>query len=446
VSLQKGGFVFSAPNYHAIRRLVKNQRARFSEGDVLVLFGELFQRGYANGLVEEAERRGMKIVRATVGRREKDGTLRPLLDHEKPQSPGPFINIPLEAGFDLEVASDGLSPVERVKDVKLSDWESCRLRQEQLIESRDAGRLRFQKNVQAFMKELQAHIPAGQNLLFAHLMAGGVPRAKIVLPLMNRVVKGTGDRYLPSQKFWDSDLGQWCKMSFHEVTAKTFDILVSESQTLRQHVQSQGGFVSYSAYGYHGTEVLDRDQMTWQTYSPYLQGWAKKDLEGFSRQWNQKGMRTAVYNCPEILTNSSSIFQGVEIPLYPLLKSVKKLDPNSPLTIRLWENCQALLKPGTRLEQLLEICHRTINLPVVKDHSHFSQWPQHSSNLQLEAILEASEKLTSAHADVKNLMTSILSEVVFSSCGKTMLEDCSHPEAPVSWLGHDLVAQAYLQS
>lgn len=47
----------------------------YKKGDVLVLFGELF-RGYANGLVEEAERRGMTIVRATVGRREKDGVLR----------------------------------------------------------------------------------------------------------------------------------------------------------------------------------------------------------------------------------------------------------------------------------------------------------------------------------------------------------------------------------
>ena len=66
--------------YHAIRDLKKD--STFKKGDVLVLFGELFTRGYANGLVEEAERRGLKIIRATVGRREKDGTLRALNNDE----------------------------------------------------------------------------------------------------------------------------------------------------------------------------------------------------------------------------------------------------------------------------------------------------------------------------------------------------------------------------
>ena len=33
------------------------------------IIGELFSRGYANGLVEEAEKCGMTILRATVGRR-----------------------------------------------------------------------------------------------------------------------------------------------------------------------------------------------------------------------------------------------------------------------------------------------------------------------------------------------------------------------------------------
>ena len=54
----------------------------YGEGDVFVLFGELFGRGYATGLIDSAKAAGMTIVGITVGRREDDGTLRALTDEE----------------------------------------------------------------------------------------------------------------------------------------------------------------------------------------------------------------------------------------------------------------------------------------------------------------------------------------------------------------------------
>ena len=45
----------------------------FKKGDVFVLFGELFGRGYANGLIDEARAAGMTIVGITVGRRDETG-------------------------------------------------------------------------------------------------------------------------------------------------------------------------------------------------------------------------------------------------------------------------------------------------------------------------------------------------------------------------------------
>jgi hypothetical protein len=36
-------------------------------------------------------------------------------------------------------------------------------------------------------------------------MAGGIPRARVFMPLLNRVFKGTGDKYLASSDFWRSD-------------------------------------------------------------------------------------------------------------------------------------------------------------------------------------------------------------------------------------------------
>ncbi len=56
------------------------------------------------------------------------------------------------------------------------------------------------------MTELEKMIPQGANVMFAHTMAGGVPRAKIILPVMNRVFKGHGERYASSKDFWESTL------------------------------------------------------------------------------------------------------------------------------------------------------------------------------------------------------------------------------------------------
>ena len=57
-------------------------KAQFKRGDVLVVFGELFTRGYANGIVDEAERAGLKVIYSTVGRRDADGKLRALNEEE----------------------------------------------------------------------------------------------------------------------------------------------------------------------------------------------------------------------------------------------------------------------------------------------------------------------------------------------------------------------------
>ena len=41
----------------------------FGEGDVFVLFGEMFGRGYATGLIEAAKAAGMTVIGMTMGRR-----------------------------------------------------------------------------------------------------------------------------------------------------------------------------------------------------------------------------------------------------------------------------------------------------------------------------------------------------------------------------------------
>lgn len=418
----------------------------FKSGDVMVVFGELFSRGYANGLVEAAERRGMTIVRATVGRREKDGQLRALNEEEKAGVPKPFINIPLEAGFDMEPASDGISPCDHLATVKMKEWDSTKLDFDKVEESRVSARKRFQKNVAAFFKELEALIPEGANVLFAHTMAGGVPRAKVLMPTMNKVFKGKGDRFLASKAFWESDIGRLCDINFNEVTADTFYEMVKASLDLRERLQKNGGQTYYVAYGYHGTEVLMNGSYQWQSYSPYVQGWAKVRLEDHAKEFWSQGLVTSVYNCPEILTNSSSIFLGVEVCLYPLIGALLKEGGDSTYVQGKVEKLKSLLQDGISIDKVLQTTDNYLTQPTIQNSYAFEGWPQHNEKEQMELMLNTSAELIAMHKDTKDLMTFQLSQDVFSATGEIMLGDIWSKNQPVSWLGHDIVAKQMIHS
>ncbi|MDB5909020.1 MAG: hypothetical protein JWP34_3134 [Massilia sp.] len=82
------------------------QAKLFRKGDVFVLFGELFGRGYVNGLIDEARNAGMTIVGITVGRRDDNNALRALngevLAEADAKLGGRIINVPLLEVFLLE--------------------------------------------------------------------------------------------------------------------------------------------------------------------------------------------------------------------------------------------------------------------------------------------------------------------------------------------------------
>ena len=226
-------------------------KAGYKKGDVFVLVGELFGRGYANGIVDEARKTGMTIIGTTVGRRDSDGTLRPLNAEELAEAEanlgGKIINIPLEAGFDMEQAADGQSFADLLKIVKPDSYESFVCDKGRLEEVRAKGAARFKNNLGGVVARLQQEIPAGVNVLFSHAMAGGIPRVRLFMPLLNRVFKGTGDRYLASETFWKSGLGELCQASFNEVSADTFAYLLEATASFRATNE-----VRYTAYGYHG--------------------------------------------------------------------------------------------------------------------------------------------------------------------------------------------------
>jgi hypothetical protein len=416
-------------------------------GDVLVVFGELFGRGYANGIVDEARRAGMTLVGATVGRRDgSDGALRPLTPEELAAAEanlgGRIVNVPLEAGFDLEAVDGGPSPAEQLKRVKGDNWRELTFDQAALAKSRAAGAARFEKNAAAFAAELAGLVPPGANLLIVHTMAGGVPRARALLPLMTRLFRGTGEKHLASGEVWNTELGRLWASSFEEVTARTFQRLVAATAPLR----TPGRTVRYVAYGYHGCEVLIGGRLTWQSYTPYLQGWAKRQLEQYAEEAWAAGVRATVFNSPEIWTNSSSLFSGVELSLYPLLTSIReagRAGGGAALAAadEAWARCAALLKPGTTLEAMLARADRFLADPVLAPFRGLEAWPHHSTREEMELMLPASEEVLDFSADAKNTVAGELSRTVFGAVGRLMLAEAWAPASPVRWLNHDVIAK-----
>jgi hypothetical protein len=417
----------------------------FGEGDIFVLFGELFGRGYATGLIDAAKAAGMSLIGITVGRRDDAGALRALTNEELAAAEenlgGRIINIPLMAGFDMDSAVEGgPTPTDMLGDMTLENWQGYTLDWDQVDACRAAGTARFTGALEQVMAELDGMIPAGRNVFFAHTMAGGIPRAKAFMAIANRIYKGRGARHQSSQALLDSDLGKLILQNFDEVTANSFGHLLDHSAALRARIEESGGQVRYTAYGYHGTRILIDGAYRWQTYTSYTQGYAKMKLEGFAQAAWEKGVKATVYNCPEIRTNSSDVFAGIELSLLPLLEALRK-EGGGDWVEGLWAECQALLSEGITLDDLLAKVHAYQLDPVMQPYYNFAEWPMANGAEQVDRTVGTSQDIVALHADRKALVSDVLSHHVVNATGALMFGNSSAPEGPVLWLDHDLVAQ-----
>lgn len=416
----------------------------FRKGDVFVLFGELFGRGYVNGLIDEARKAGMTIVGITVGRRDENNALRALNDEELAEAQaklgGRIINVPLMAGFDLDAPEGEQNPTEMLSGLTLKSWQEDKLDWEKVERCREAGVRRFTESTKRVMAEIDALIPDGSNVFFAHTMAGGIPKIKAFLAIANRIYKGRGERFMSSRALLDSDLGKLILMNFDEVTANTLQHLIDGSAAIRERVASRGGQVRYSAYGYHGTEILIGGKYQWQTYTNYTQGYAKMRLENVARAAWEKGVSATVFNCPEIRTNSSDIFVGVELSLFPLLTALKK-EGGGAWVDQQWAICQELLADGVQLQSILDMIESYNADPTSASFRNFAAWPMDNTPELADVMIGTSEDITKLHKDRKALITDHLSSLVLESTGPLMFHSVSTPIAPVLWLNHDIIAR-----
>lgn len=422
----------------------RQQNHLFREGDVLVLFGELFGRGYANGLVDAARAAGMDIIGMTTGRRDEGKRLRALNAEElataQAQLGGRIINIPLMAGFDQDAPEGQPTPTDLLANVTLKSWQEDKLDWDQIAQCRAAGVARFKASVALVMAELETMIPAGRNVFFAHTMAGGIPRIKAFLAIANRIYKGRGERFMSSRALLESDLGALILQNFDEVTANSFAYLIEGSAALRARIEAGGGQVRYTAYGYHGTEVLIDDHYAWQTYTNYTQGYAKMLLERIAVDAWEQGIKATVFNCPEIRTNSSDIFAGVELPLIPLLRALKK-ENGGPWADAQWATCEALLTEGQTLEAIVQKIDAFHAHPAIRPFHTFAAWPMDNSPELADLMIGASDEIVGLHKDRHALITDYLSALVIEATGALIFAEASAPSGPVLWLNHDVVAQ-----
>lgn len=416
----------------------------FRKGDVFVLFGELFGCGYATGLLDQARKTGMQIVGITVGRRDENNALRPLTDDElaaaEARLGGTIINVPLMAGFDLGAPAEGSTPTDLLAGMTLESWEHDKLDWEHIERCKAVATARFTNSLSQVMAILDGMIADGRNVFFAHTMAGGIPKAKVFLVVANRIYKGTGSRHLSSQALLDSDMGKLILQNFDEVSANTFRHLIDFSAAIRERVEASGGQVRYTAYGYHGTGILIKNEYRWQTYTNYTQGYAKMRLESIAEDAWAVGVKAAVYNCPEIRTNSSDVFTGIELPLIPLLLALKK-ENGGRWAAEQWRACAELLADGFTVDDVIRQISDLQASEVMIPFYDFSAWPMPNSQAQADLTIGTSNEITRMHRDSKVMISDLLSALVVEATGQRIFGASSSPRGPVRWLNHDVVAR-----
>jgi hypothetical protein len=245
---------------------------------------------------------------------------------------------------------------------------------------------------------------------------------------------------MSSQVLLESDLGKLILKNFDEVSANTFQYLIDGSEMIRARVEASGGHVRYSAYGYHGTEILIGDRYEWQTYTNYTQGLAKMRLERIAQSAWSNNIKATVYNCPEIRTNSSDIFAGVELPLIPLLNALKT-EGGGQWPEAQWRACRELLVDGVTLEDVLQKVAAFQSSEVIQDFRNFAAWPMPNSPAQSDLTIGTSDEIKKMHKDSNALITDLLSSIVIEATGPLMFRESSAPSSPVLWLNHDIIAR-----
>lgn len=163
-------------------------------------------------------------------------------------------------------------------------------------------------------------------------------------------------------------------------------------------------------------------------------------LESIAEEAWAKGIKATVYNCPEIRTNSSDVFTGIELPLIPLLLALKK-ENGSEWADEQWQACEQLLVDGLTMKDVFSKIATMQASDVMRPFYDFSAWPMANSQAQADLTIGTSNEITRMHRDGKVMISDLLSGLVVKATGQLIFRESSKPSGPVLWLNHDIVAQ-----
>lgn len=429
---------------------------------VFIIFGEVFSGGYIQGLLAQARQNNATIIYSTMGRRDQSLKLIPLDSQEfsqkiselKLSNPKQLINIPLEAGFDLELF-EGETLVDKINKYGLKNWEDFEIKESFVSAAKKIARQKFQIQIKKFLDQASAFITKDtKNIHFIHTMAGGIPRAKLLLAVLNKVLKGRDKRFYSSKKFCSTALGKISLESFKSVTAESFQDLLTQTQALRQDWEAKNISVTYSAFGYRGNKVLINDKYQWTAYAPYIQAWAKITLEDIAKNTTANA---CVFNCPEVLTRSSQAFSGIEVYLYPLLNSLnakssavilKKIANIDEIKIILKDLNTKVLDQNafvnyftkdfcfTKLKRLTD---QFFTHPSLSQQLDPLLWPQHNNPEQMHLMIEKTLELNKLIIEEKKLtLNKQLSAILIYLSGYHIYKKLNSKQA-VHHLTHEIL-------
>ena len=163
-------------------------------------------------------------------------------------------------------------------------------------------------------------------------------------------------------------------------------------------------------------------------------------LESVAQAAWARGVNATVFNCPEIRTNSSDIFVGVELSLFPLLAALKK-EGGGEWAAKQWAICQELLADDMHLQTIVDMIEAYNNDPTSESFRNFDAWPMDNTPALADVMIGTSEEITRLHKDRKALITDHLSALVLESAGPLMFHGAAEQIGPVLWLNHDIIAR-----
>jgi hypothetical protein len=163
-------------------------------------------------------------------------------------------------------------------------------------------------------------------------------------------------------------------------------------------------------------------------------------LESIAEAAWKQGIPASVFNCPEIRTNSSDIFVGVELSLFPLLSALKQ-ENGGAWAQQQWDICQGLLNDGVSLQSVLDRLETYLQTGTSTEFRNYDAWPMDNTPELADLMIGIADEITALHKDKKALITDHLSTLVLEGTGPLMFHGAAEKIAPVLWLNHDIIAR-----